>query len=89
MWLPPPPPPPYQLFEQRGQYVIQRLVANGGVKLLKGFSRSLPDLLQGVAQSLSHCGDQGLGEDQNLQRSSESGDQRHYLSRWEKLQIPY
>lgn len=57
---------PHQLFEQRGQDVVQRLVADGGVELLKGLGRRLTDLLQGVAQSLPHCGHQGLGEDQHL-----------------------
>lgn len=65
----PPPlsPPPHQLFEQRGQDVVQRLVADGGVQLLEGLGRRLADLLQGVAQSLPHRGHQGLGEDQHLE----------------------
>lgn len=60
-------PPPHQLFEQRGQDVVQRLVADGGVQLLEGLGRRLADLLQGVAQSLPHRGHQGLGEDQHLE----------------------
>lgn len=58
---------PHQLFEQGRQDVIQRLVTDGCMKLLEGFGCSLSDLLQRVTQSLPHCGDQGLGEDEHLQ----------------------
>lgn len=50
----------HQLPEQGRQNVIQGLVADGSVELLKGFGCSLSHLLQGVAQSLPHSGDQGL-----------------------------
>lgn len=58
----------YQLFEQGGQDVVQSLVTDGGMELLKGFGGGFSDLLQGVTQSLPHRGDQGLREDQHLRR---------------------
>lgn len=58
---------PHQLFEQGRQDVVQRLVTNGCVELLECFGCSLSDLLQRVTESLPHCGDQGLREDQHLQ----------------------
>lgn len=58
---------PHQLFEQGRQDVVQCLVTDGGVELLEGFGGGLSDLLQRIAESLPHRGDQGLGEDQHLQ----------------------
>lgn len=52
------PPHPHQLFEQSGQDIVQRLMADGRVELLKGFGCSLSDLLQRVTESLPHCGDE-------------------------------
>lgn len=56
----------YQLLEQRGQDVIECLVTDGCVKLLKGFRCRFSDLLQRITQSLPYGGDQRLGEHQNL-----------------------
>jgi len=58
---------PHQLFEQSRQDVIQRLVADGCMKLLKGFGCSRSDLLQRVTKRLPHGGDQRLREDEHLQ----------------------
>lgn len=60
----------HQLFEQGRQDVVQGLVTDGGVELLKGFGCSLSYLLQGVTQSLPHRGDQGLREYQHLETHS-------------------
>lgn len=64
---------PHQLFEQGRQDVVQRLVTDGRMKLLKGFGCSLSDLLQRVTESLPHRGDQRLREDEHLQIKTPSG----------------
>lgn len=69
----------HQLFEKCGQDVIQRLVTDGGVELLKGFGCSLPDFFQGVAESLSHSGNQGLREDEHLQNHQDKSVSMDYV----------
>lgn len=58
---------PHQLFQECGQDVIQRLVTDGGVELLKRLGCRLSNLLQRVTQGLPDSRNQGLREHQHLE----------------------